>query len=198
MPKSGAYSMASRAARRRRGRGFRRAPRAAGARSSPPAACPSTRTRRRPRRRRAGTQRLAAVPAIRCVTLAPSVASARLQRARRQLLDHHALAGAHGDVAQHLARHVAEQAVQHVRAGELRAAAVQREDVGDHLPLDLPDEVEVGQDRQQAERAGRQRQRAGDQRRLLRRVAGDLLGRAGGVAHRVRARRAESRRSRAR
>ena len=54
-----------------------------------------------------------------------------------------------------------------VRVSSARAA-VQREDVGDHLPLRLPDEIDVGQHRQQSERAGRQRQRARQQRRALR------------------------------
>jgi len=72
-----------------------------------------------------------------------------------------ALACAHGDVAQHVACHVAEQAVEHVRAGELCGLAVQREDVGHHLALQLPDQVEVGQDRHEPQRARRQGERAG-------------------------------------
>ena len=114
--------------------------RAGGARSSPPAACPSTRRRRPPRRRRAAPSATPRCRRCRWVTLTPSVAEHALQRAGRELLDDDALPGADDDVAHHLARQVPEQAVEHVRARELGGAPVQREDVGDHLPLHLPDE----------------------------------------------------------
>ena len=50
-------------------------------------------------------------------------------------------------------------------ARQFRAAPVQPEDVGDHLSLRLPDEVEIRQHREHAERPGRQRERTRQQRR---------------------------------
>ena len=120
-----------------------------------------------------GTHRLADVPARRCVTVKPSDPQHRPQRLRRQLADDRALAGAHDHVAQHLARHVPEQAVQHVRPRELDRAPVQREDVRHQLALDLPDDEEIGQHRQHAQRAGRERQRRRNERRIARGFARD-------------------------
>jgi hypothetical protein len=83
----------------------------------------------------------------------------RSKSLRRQLAHDRALAGADDHVAQHLARHVPEQAVQHVRPGELDGTSVQREDVRDQLALDFPDHEKIGQHGEHAERARRQRER---------------------------------------
>jgi hypothetical protein len=74
-----------------------------------------------------------------------------------------------------MARHVAEEAVEHVRTRELGLAPMQRENVGDHLPLHFPDEIEVGDHREHADGARRQREGTGKERRLARRCAREFF-----------------------
>jgi molybdopterin-guanine dinucleotide biosynthesis protein B len=90
------------------------------------------------------------------------------------LRDHGALTRAHHDVAQDVARHVPEQAVEHVRLRELGGTPMEREDVGDQLALHLPDQEQIGQHGKHPERSRRQRERARKHRGLLRGFAREL------------------------
>ena len=94
-----------------------------------------------------------------------------LQRSARHLPYDHPLAGAYDHVARHLAGRVPEQAVHHVRPGQLDFLAIQARDIGDHLRLDAPDGDEVGQDGQHAEQPGRKRERPRQRRRPRRGLA---------------------------
>ncbi len=124
-----------------------------------------------------------------------------LDHAQRHVLDQEARADLHDDVAHRLRGGMAEQAIQHARGRQLGADAVGGRDVRDHLALDAPDRDELGHDREPADRARRQRKRAGrdrgpvggrrgDRARALLRTAALVLGRvrhlAGDIEHRAR------------
>ena len=67
-----------------------------------------------------------------------------LEDVDREFADEDAFADAGDEVADDLRRGVAEEAVEHLLAGEAGLLAECAGDVGDHLRLDFPDADDVG------------------------------------------------------
>ena len=100
----------------------------------------------------------------------------RLDFGARRALDDQAFADLRNQIADGLRVGMVEQAIEHLFTLELGRLAVAAGDVGDHLRLQLPQGPQFGKKGQPAERARRQRQAAGGQRRLPGRFAGQRAG----------------------
>jgi hypothetical protein len=81
--------------------------------------------------------------------------------------EHQPVAHAHDEIAERLRGGMPEQAPQHLFAAQRGVASVGSGDVADHLALDFPDRDQLRQQRQPAQRAGRQCQRTGGERGAL-------------------------------
>jgi len=90
----------------------------------------------------------------------------------RHAAKNQAIAQSYHQIAERLRGSVPEQAPQHLLAAQFRMLAVRGGDVTDQLCLDFPDRNQFRQDRQPAERARRQGERAGGHRGALGRAIG--------------------------